>query len=113
MPQDKILFEYPVDCRAESRTLIDGLSPVVFPLHIQSEPADPRISFGFQKDMIVQGSKGPSSAVVRINIDALDPPKDPVSPVAPFIRNHELADRLVALAFRKFSYDIESILGTF
>lgn len=93
--------------------LVHSLSPVVFPLHVQSDPAHSWVCLGLDEDMVVHGSKHPKTSPIRYDIDALDPSKDPVPPVAPFVRNHELADRLVTLTFRKFRNDIKSIFRVF
>jgi hypothetical protein len=86
---------------------------MILPFDVQADPADSRFGSGFDQDMIVHGSKHAPATPVWRDIDALDPPKDSVSPIAPFIGDHELPDRLVSLRFWKFGDDIEPILGAF
>ena len=54
---------------------------------------------GERVDMIVQRAKYAATSYGRFDVNALDPPELAVAPVAPFVRDHELADRTARVVF--------------
>ena len=90
-PQDEILFIYSIDGGPEAHTLINRLGIVILMFHVETNPADLGIRLGSGRYVLMHRSIHPTVAPCRCDIDALDPPKEPVSPITPFKCDHKLA----------------------
>src|SRR5687767_14872877 len=82
---------------------------MVFLLYVEPDPADLGVRFCLQDDRIVDPTKDSPAAPGGVDVDALNPPKDAVAPVAPFVREHELSDEPWPLGFSDFGYHEESV----
>ena len=78
------------------RRLYVAMACVVVLIDVKSQPADIRFGLGERADVIVHRTEDAPAAGTRMDVHALDPPEDAVTQVAPFIRDHRLADDLGA-----------------
>src|SRR5439155_879092 len=58
---------------------------------------------GKRLDVCIERAEHAGAAMIRVDVDALDPPKVSVAPVAPFGREHQLADDLASSAGHEVS----------
>ena len=110
MGQDEILFVDSIDRRSKTYTSIDCLGAMILVFDIEADPADLRILLGSRSNVPMHGSIHSTAAPLWCDIDALYPPKDPVSPITPFIGDHQLADGGPGPLDRRFRHHVKAIL---
>ena len=90
--EHEVLF---IDCVArwgESDTLIDGLSGAIVLLHVEPNSTDLWVSLCKSYGVVMYGAVDTAAAPGWHDVHALDPPKDAVAPIAPFICDHQLSE---------------------
>lgn len=111
--EHEVLF---IDCIArwgESDTLIDGLSGAIFLLHIEPNSTDLWISLCSSHGVVMYCAVDTAAAPGWRNIHALDPPEEPVAPIAPFICDHQLSEELAVVSLSQFCDYEEATSGRF
>ena len=71
---------------------VNGLARRIFFFDIKAQPLYLRIVAGQGFDMLVEFFENPLPTVIRVNVDALNPPQVAVAPIAPLVSDHRLAD---------------------
>ena len=74
--------------------MIGGVGWAVFALDVEPDTDDGRIGTGGFLDISIERAENALAAGGGGDVDALDPPKPAVAPVAPFERDADLADDL-------------------
>jgi len=72
-------------CFSHAELGVDRAGGSIVPFHVKAKPTHLRVALGSGLDRVIQGSIDAAFAELGWNIDALDPPENPVSPVAPFL----------------------------
>lgn len=111
--EHEVLF---IDCIArwgESDTLIDGLSGVIVLLHVESNSTDLGISLCPGHSVVMYCAVDTAAAPEWRHIHALDPPEEPVAPIAPFICDHQLSEELPVVPLFQFCDYEEATSGGF
>ncbi len=88
----EIIFEDPVWAGCHAQLSIGALGRTIGLFHIEPKATDSGSRASLAADGLVHSPIDSLTAPGRIHVDALNPPKHGVSPVAPFVGDHELPD---------------------
>src|SRR3989442_10681757 len=78
------------------RSAIGGLRAAIVVLDVETKADHGAVSRRELSDVCIHPAIDAAPAVLRVDIDALDPPEVAVSPVAPFLGDHQRADHPAA-----------------
>jgi len=88
---DEIDLKNFVFCSAEASLLVGFPGASVVRFHVEAQAADIGLLFGQGLNMAIERSKYSIATKLFRDINALDPPKIPVPPITPFVRDEQLA----------------------
>ena len=95
-------------------TLLDALPPgMIVLLYVEPNSTDLWVSLCSSHSVVVYGAVDTVATPGWRDIHALDPPKDAVAPITPFIGDHQLPEQLAAVGLFQFGDHEEATVGGF
>ena len=102
-----ITFHHMVVGPRKPKLFIGGVGVAIFGLDIQSDADDVAVVLGLLFEMAIETLEDAGSAMFGMDIDALNPPEESVSPIAPLESEGDLADDLA----REFGEVVSALRG--
>src|SRR6266481_3048767 len=86
----RMLFQHQISRFDHPQTPVGLLGSMVLVIDIESQADDRRIVSGGMGNVFKECPEDAAAAGLQAHVDALNPPKPAVAPIAPFGRDHDL-----------------------